>query len=639
MKRMRDLAGTGRRAGLALAALALAGAAPAVAQTEDYLVVDNIEEEWVNLNLPSIRPMFFWDVAELYAVNTHDSTVSLFNDTSGIPATTHRTPWGPVSLSGWTDPAALSSSGEQLLVVCSGSYVLAFIDRHTGNTIHVMELPPEPRDILVDHETSQAYISCAAQDLVVEVDLTTRTITRQWQIASKNPISLDFDKDGNVLVAPLFSGNNSAIHKEAGQFIGLEAGVRGILDLADPTIAAPPGLPDEDCFRVVRSTGAVEPIARGMMTIVLAQGVNPDSGQLWQVGTDANNKDPNRQSEPLINGDIVRNVVAIADVPNVGNPPSTPVAVIDLDDSDTNTSGVQYDPSRTVGQPNGLHFSDNGFAFISGLLTDNVTLLNPAGKFVLEWDVPEGSIPRQVLYSPTFNLVFVYCWGTNKIESYTLTANPQPFVTLDLGHDPTPALVQEGRKVFYSAHKSLNNNASCASCHVEGKADNIAWNLSDDEKDGKGPMFTQVLSGIDRLFPFHWRGERPGLIDFNPAFSGLLGSQTGDLDTTPGGEFDQFEAFVLSMRNPPNPNQDKTRVISDAINAPKAPGPPTGTRRTARGCGSSTPPSTARCATTSPCRPATTSRGTTWATRTRASSGSWSRPSTRSTASRWTRTR
>jgi len=542
-----------RRKKCALFKLALVTAlavAPALSQTANYIAVDNIEEDWVNLNLPAVRPMLIWPgTADLYAVNVHDSTVSHFTTATGLPTSTWRTPWGPVSLAGWTDPF---SASEQLLVICRGSYTLAFLDRLTGQTLNIMPLPAEPGDILVDQTTNEAYISCSAQDLVVEVDLVNQTITRQWVLPSKHPLFLTFHPNGDVMVAPMLSGNNSAIDRVPGTFIGLDAQPRGVLDLADATIAAPPGLPDDDLFRINRGTGAVTSHAKGMGTVLFGVAHNPVTNTFWQLGTDANNKDATKQTEPAIKGIFVDNILSIVTDNPTGAPHSgAAVNTINLDDVNRATPALDVDPTRTVGQPYGLHIEPTtGFGFVTGLLTDNVTLLGPGGNFVLEWDLPRGSIPRAVLYDVGLNVAFVYCWGTNKIESYIMTVPPTPWVTFDLGFDPTPELVKKGRQVYYSAfNKSLNSNASCNSCHIEGKADNIAWNLSNEEKDNKGPMFTQLLTGIDRLPPFHWRGERDGLIFFN-------------------------EAFVLSLRNPANPNANENRVVDDSIQGPRFPTDP-----------------------------------------------------------------
>ncbi len=563
-----------RSASIWMALLATVALSPALAQTASYIAVDNIEEDFVNLNLPPVRPMMLWGGLELYAVNVHDSTVSRYTSASSLPMSTFRTPWGPVSIAGWVDPFGGASS-EKLLVACRGSYVLAFLDRITGQTIDILELPAEPGDLLVDQTSNQAYITCSAQDLVVEVDLVGVAITRQWTIPSKHPLFMSFDQNNDIVVAPMLSGNNSATERAAGTFIPLDSGPRGILDLANPAVATPPGLPDQDLFRILRGPGTVLPQATAMGAVLFNVAHNPATNTFWQLGTEANNKDPARQTEPSIMGESVRNVLSIVTDNPVGAP-HPPLNVINLDDSNPTTPGVQIDPTRTVGQPYGLAIEPiTGFGFISGMLTDNVTLLDSAGGFVLEWDVPRGSIPRAVMYSPGLNLVFVYCWGTNKVESYTLGAPPVPFVSFDLGHDPTPELIKKGRQVYYSAFKSRDNNASCNSCHIDGKADNLPWNLSNENKDNKGPMFTQLLSGIDRLPPFHWRGERDGLIFFNEAFVGLMGART-PLSERPGGEFDQFEAFVMSLRNPANPNANETRVVDGTIQGPKFPGYPSG---------------------------------------------------------------
>ncbi len=563
------------------ALLATAALSPALAQTASYEAVDNIEEDWVNLNLPPVRPMMLWGGLELYAVNVHDSTVSRFNSATSLPMSTFRTPWGPVSIAGWVDPFGGASS-EKLLVACRGSYVLAFLDRITGRTIDILELPAEPGDLLVDQTSNQAYITCSAQDLVVEVDLVGVVITRQWTIPSKHPLFMSFDQNNDIVVAPMLSGNNSAAERAPGTFIPLDSGPRGILDLANPAVATPPGLPDQDLFRILRGPGTVLPQATAMGAVLFNVAHNPATNTFWQLGTEANNKDPARQTEPSINGESVRNVLSIVTDNPVGAP-HPPLNVINLDDSNPTTPGVQIDPTRTVGQPYGLAIEPvTGFGFISGMLTDNVTLLDSAGAFVLEWDVPRGSIPRAVMYSQGLNLVFVYCWGTNKVESYFLGAPPVPFVSFDLGHDPTPELIKRGRQVYYSAFKSRDNNASCNSCHIDGKADNLPWNLSNENKDNKGPMFTQLLSGIDRLPPFHWRGERDGLIFFNEAFVGLMGART-PLSERPGGEFDQFEAFVMSLRNPANPNANETRVVDGTIQGPTFPSYPSGNAVTGQG--------------------------------------------------------
>jgi hypothetical protein len=531
-----------------------------------YEVVDNIEGPWINLNVVPIRPMVQTaSHAHIYALNTNASTVQHYENFVGPPTDTFRVPWGPVSIAIWPDFAET-----ELLVVCRGSHVLARLDRATGETLSVLDLPFEPADIVVDHTRNRAFISCSGDDSVVEVDLIANEIVATYRIPSKHPVFLSFDANGtDVLVAPMFSGNNSTVLKNAFSNQALS----NVVDM-DTSPLAVEGLPDQDLFRIDPIGGTVSPILKGTGTVLFAHGINPSTGEFWQLNTEANNKNPNKQTEADIRGIAVQNRLTITTLPAPGGGVNDlHLNVLDLDDSDAVTVGTQHDPLRSIGQPYSLEFDANGNALVAGLLTDNVTAFSSTGVFITEVDLAAGSIPRQtLLWNPT--TVLVYCWGTSRVEVWNLGGVWTLLAALDLGFDPTPQLVRDGRKVFYDASHSQHNNQSCASCHVEGRTDMAVWNLSDALLDNKGPTVTQTLAGIDKSPPFHWRGERPSLSDFNPAFPSTLGGTP--LDMTPGGEFDQFQAFVFSIQATANPNQHPRRLVSDAYGVTPPDGMPRG---------------------------------------------------------------
>ena len=72
-------------------------------------------------------------------------------------------------------------------------------------------------------------------------------------------------------------------------------------------------------------------------------------------------------------------------------------------------------------------------------------------------------------------------------------------------------------------------------------------------------MTTQTLFGIVGTEPLHWRGDRQSLADFNPAFEGLLGDDK-QLTTQ---EMEQFEAFVATLKFPPNPYRNLDGSLND----------------------------------------------------------------------------
>ncbi len=542
------------------------------AQTAPYATTDQIEGEWVSYNAVPIRPMALTaDSADLYAVSTQANAIV---HVGGVGTERFATPRSPVSVAFWDDDLFDGTPESRLVVACRDSYTVVQLDRLTGETVALLEVRDpstgailgEPQDLLVDQNTDTAFVSCAASDAVAEIDLVSMSVTRVFLLPSKNPVFMCFDGNGDVLVAPMLSGNNSGARRTPELFINPQHFGPTVVDFAAQGIEGT-RLPDEDLFRCVRSTGAVQAVTTAVGAIQFGVAIHPSSGDVWQLNTSANNKDPQRQGEAAIRGDFVRNRVSISTLNAVGDPARVPHTIVDLDQ--TNPS-IPFDTTRTVGQPYALAFVGNLVA-IAGLLTDNVMVLDSQGDFVLEFDLPDGSIPRGLLYSAALNRTFVYCWGTNKVETYIPSLSPTHDATIDLGHDPTPARVKRGREIFYDASHSKWNNSTCVSCHIEGRMDQLVWNLGDLPTDDKGPLLTQPLVGVERVTPFHWRGEKHRkLADFNSAFVSLHGASKA---LSPS-DFADFQSFVFSMQNTPNVVQNESRVIDDTIRSTKFVGAP-----------------------------------------------------------------
>jgi hypothetical protein len=179
--------------------------------------------------------------------------------------------------------------------------------------------------------------------------------------------------------------------------------------------------------------------------------------------------------------------------------------------------------------------------------------------------------------------------------------------------NPEPASVVQGRKFNYSAEFSANGEAACASCHIFSDKDDLAWDLGVPENpvtsspittnlvgvanglglglfgtpgmiNGggdaqsfhpmKGPMTTQTLRGLANQGALHWRGDRSNgplgvsgtdvAVSFNNfivAFPSLLGAGPAQTPTT--AQMNQFTAFQLQVREPPNP----VRALNNTLNA------------------------------------------------------------------------
>jgi len=105
-----------------------------------FRILDNVEGPYIDLGLFPVRPMVLSeDQAHLYAVNTHDSVVQHFDNLGGAPVQpvdTFRTPWGPVSIAIWANPA---SAADELLVVCRGTHVLVRMDIGDGAILGLVD--------------------------------------------------------------------------------------------------------------------------------------------------------------------------------------------------------------------------------------------------------------------------------------------------------------------------------------------------------------------------------------------------------------------------------------------------------------------------------------------------------------------
>jgi hypothetical protein len=80
----------------------------------------------------------------------------------------------------------------------------------------------------------------------------------------------------------------------------------------------------------------------------------------------------------------------------------------------------------------------------------------------------------------------------------------------------------------------------------------------------KGPMTTQTLHAIIGMEPFHWRGDRMGLEEFNGAFITLQ----GDDAMLTAAEMQEFEDFLATITLPPNPYRNFDNSLPTSLPLP-----------------------------------------------------------------------
>lgn len=552
---------------------------------------------FVNWETPHVAPLALSpDGTLLAAVNTPAARVELFNvGAAGLVAGGAI----PVGLDPVT--ARFRSDGE-LWVVNHVSDSVSVVDVAGRQVTRTLYPGDEPTDVVFAQ--GRAFVVCSQQGYVAVYDLANLDAPpAKLTIDGAHPRSLAVSPDGKTVYVTIFdSGNQTTIIRQlvvqdpSGPYGGANpTPVNG----ADAVDGAPPtglivkkdlstgrwldeggadwseivtwDVHDHDLVTINVATLETSYVT-GLMNINMALAVRPD-GAVTVVGTDARNE---VGTEPAARGRFVRQELAIVGGAAAGK------SIIDLNPHLLGLYDGPYVPlpveerAKSVADPRAIVWSADGqTGYVCGMGTNNVAKIDASGARLGQIDVAEGPTglvldeSRQRLYVLS---KFAAEIGVIELSSFTQSAKVAFF-------DPTPSEVKLGRPFLYDARLTSGLGiTACGACHVDGRMDQLAWNLGDpggtvapfnqtcdnllrtlpllsvqlpcvDFHPMKGPMATQSLQGAVGQEPLHWRGDRASLSDFNPAFVSLNGN---DRELTPD-EMARFEAFLATITYPPNP--------------------------------------------------------------------------------------
>jgi hypothetical protein len=254
----------------------------------------------------------------------------------------------------------------------------------------------------------------------------------------------------------------------------------------------------------------------------------------------------------------------------------------------------QAEIDDSLAQPTDLVFSPDGkrlyvAALGSGAVgifdAEQLSLGNANGRTVLH----VGGGPSGVALDAGQDRLYVMDRFNNRIV-VVRNAGTSPAVlgTMPL-YDPSGDAVRKGRRFLYDARAtSAHGDASCATCHVFGDFDALAWDLGNPFGPTEsncnqfvipsGMLFHPMKGPDDADVARHagrWsaalarrpqrlrhptkRPARPGTFNVPPrsrsstAPSSSARAQRRARRPSPGGELDQFTDFALGIRYPPNP--------------------------------------------------------------------------------------
>ncbi len=591
------------------------------------------KEPFVNWENPHVHPLDITpDGSKLLAVNTADNRLMVFSLGGGTPVLSVSIPVG-------LDPITVRAfSNTQAWVINRISNDITVVDLSANRVTAVLNTDVEPQDVVFAGSPQKAFVSCQKPNVVDIFDPSNLSAAKQSIFVNgKNPRAMAVSADGTKVYCAFFNAGNGTtcvtggkanpfevdlVRRPEGPYGGVNVppnSGKNIVPPLNPANPPPPAasmivrrnaagrwlddnngdwsifisgslsaiggpggrvagwdLPQRAVAVINTSTLAVTYQSR-IMNLLMAVAVQPGTGNVTAVGTDATNQ---IRWEPNVDGKFIRvNLASFT--------PGGPTTITDLNPHlNYTTSNIPIAQRQlSIGDPRGIAWNSTGTqAWVTGMGSNNVILISGSGTRLGIINVGQG--PTGVVYKAATNRVYVLNKFDGSISMIDAQANVElarvPFF------DPTPAVIKNGRPFLYNTQLTSGlGQISCASCHVDGRTDGLAWDLGNpagspvtitgtDDTTGqlvtvqttpmKGPLLTMTLQDDMNVPVMHWSGDRPELSRFAGAFQTLQGADA-PLSTA---SVNAMEDFLATIHIPPNPNRnlDNTYATSVAIPGP-----------------------------------------------------------------------
>jgi len=348
-------------------------------------------------------------------------------------------------------------------------------------------------------------------------------------------------------------------------------------------------LPDYDVFEIDATTLTEVSRIPNVGTILFNMVVNPVTDVVYVSNIKSRNRvrfsGPATRASTTVRGHVTEQQITVIDA---GNPLPR---ILNKHIDRSSQTGSAAERSISLSTPLGMAITSDGeslyvAAFGSGRIAIYATSALESNSFTPNaGDQVElsGGGPSGIVLDEDNNRAYVLTRFDNGISTVDLEGNTE-IAHLQM-FSPEPAEIIDGRKFLYDATiTSGNGNDSCASCHIFGDTDALAWDLGDPDASAqpipnvfipispaaaptrfhpmKGPMATQSMRGLRGHGPMHWRGDRTGanrvngetleeaaFKEFNEAFDAFTGLGR-ELDAD---DMQAFTDFAMRISYPPNP--------------------------------------------------------------------------------------
>lgn len=427
-----------------------------------------------------------------------------------------------------TEPVALTLSpkGDRLYAVTGWGAKLTAFDTEELRPRMSVDLPREPREVVIDNDGKQAFVAHAVGGRASVVDLASRAM-REVSTTERT------DHD----VEELRKAIKSAVGKSAGPLSeGQIAEVGKIVAKREADI-------QKEVSSHRRTSCQSFALAR-----------SADSGRIFvpQVLVDPGDEN----ARPAGYGDDH----TTTEVPNVAViDPSTGHAMATSLRVDGNTAFVNTnEPSEHCILPRSAAVDEASGSLLVGCFGTDVVIAydarspDPARVEKRRWRVAAG--PSGIVVDDTERRAVVWSQFDRTVNVIRLTsaggvgdATDDDVRKIEIPSDPERQLSVEqllGRSLFHSTNDAriARDGRACASCHPDGREDGLVWATPN------GPRRTKLLAGsLHGTAPFAWDGDAAKLHDhLEDTFERLRGA--GGLRSV---ELRALTSYVKALPSPP----------------------------------------------------------------------------------------
>ncbi len=429
---------------------------------------------------------------------------------------------------------AMNAKATTLYVTGQRSGHVYAVDPSSGAIEADVAVCSEPVGVLLSGDDASLFVACAEDDEIVELRASDLGVVGTIACPRK-PWGLAWAADGVTLLATHFLGP------------GVSAFATAPLALK-VTWALSDGPPQGDPEDPTEPHGPV----RGIYDAV----VRPGTSELWvahvMLGTDTTQPSLNFQETVFASLSIL-------------DPSGTPLARLSIQANPGDGEAF----GDVVSGPHAVAFSGDGkLAFIADTNSEDILVVDAEQRVEAQLVRPlAGHLPEGIVWAG--DRIYVQERNTEDVAAFqimqteagvSLTADGAAFPSL--AHDPMPANLRLGQKLFYSANSddvplTQDHWVACASCHLEGRSDAVTWLFA------QGPRDTPTNAGglLDTGFLFR-TADRNQVQDYWQTIDVEQGGHFNIDEPTQKPLLDALAAYVnYAIAAPVPPSTDETHAL------------------------------------------------------------------------------